>query len=77
MPKPADGRYRLTTTSPPGASSIVEVSGMTMYTSFGPFQYSPPGDLFFLGSIGVECLGDGTFRAVWGTGNYTGTCVKL
>lgn len=77
MPKPADGRYRLTSTTPPGAVCIVEVLGPTMLTSFGNFQYSPGQDIFYLGGIGVECLGNGTFRAIWGSGTYTGTCESI
>ena len=75
--KPALGRYRLTTTTPP-TSSIVTVDATGMDTTFGRFEWDPIGGVFVLPpSMVVECKGDGTFIAVWGNRNYEGTCVAL
>lgn len=82
--KPAPGRYRLTTNPPSTTSVVVEVTATHMKTTFGDFVWFAAGDLFVLGDpdpakrLGVECTGQGTFRAVQGPNlNYEGTCVQI
>jgi hypothetical protein len=77
--KPANGNYRLTQVTPPGGGTCeVRVTDTSMLTPIGNWLYSPGMDLFTLGpTIAVECHGDGTYSAVNGPTNVTGTCVFL
>ena len=75
---PAPGRYRLTSTTPAGASAVVTVTATGMDTTFGHFAYDPVGDLFAMEpGIFVKCLGTGTFIATQGPNNFSGTCVPI
>lgn len=82
MPKPADGRYRLTPTNPPPAAYDVEVSGNTITGTGWHALYDSIEDAFVNPNLWLKCLGNGEFEAVVNPQSldpirYNGTCVEL
>lgn len=81
MPKPANGRYRMTQTVPPPLPGEgpwdVRVTDTALLC--WPFSYSvaSPGVYTLAPGIGVECLGNGRYIAVGPQGNREGTCEYL
>ena len=82
MPKPANGRYRLTQVSPPPVPPqgpwVVRVTDGGMYC-FPFFWENIPGTGTFTlaPGMGLECTGEGSYIATGPGGPITGTCEYL
>jgi len=74
--KPANGRYRLTWGTPPN-TVLYTVDDLGIQTTFGLLAWNETAGMFAhaLQDIAIECTGAGTFNAIHGTQNITGTCV--
>lgn len=81
MPRPVDGKYRLTLAFPLPIGLLttdvfVGPAGATVpFVSQNPLPYDPLSDLFGGGQIGLECVGSGGWNAVIGGVPVSGTCV--
>ncbi|MCP3975982.1 MAG: hypothetical protein GY720_15990 [bacterium] len=84
--KPADGKYRLTSTNPPGFVATVTVTGTTLTTflGFGPLTYDEAHDWFASPDpdVTIRCTGEGSFEAVQNFGTpqqqaYEGSCALI
>ena len=75
--KPANGVYRLTTNGTPPVAVNYTVTDAGIPTTFGLMVWEEAGDCYRKGTIAIECTGEGTFIAVNGPDNYSGTCVKI
>ena len=79
---PTNGRYGLTQTTPPpvpgtGYCEVRVVPG-GLYAGPWFWTYFPAQDVFSgMPGMGVECLGNGQYRATGPNGSTTGTCVLI
>ncbi len=82
MGKPANGRYRLTQTSPPpapgqGPWDVLVTDDGLRYGMFLLANIPGTGTFTLAPGVGIECTGEGTYIAVGPGGPFEGTCVKL